>query len=283
MKVVILAGGLGWRLSDDNELRPKPMTEVGNHPLIWHTMCYFAHYGFDDFVVALGQRAEFIKKYIVDYFTIGGNVVLDGSRGKVSQTTRQAPAWRIEMVDTGVKTQTGGRIKRLAPVLGDAPFIVTSGDILHDVDLDAIVAQHRRMGRLATVVAVRPPSRFRRLEIEDDLVVDLDEEDDADQPMFGTVGTHADFGPRRNRDWIGSGLFVLEPGALDYIDGDRNHLDREPLVNLSRAFQLAAYRHHGFWYCVDAMRDKRLLDEMWEEGEAPWKVWSDPPVRATAG
>ncbi len=279
MKVVILAGGLGWRLSDDNELRPKPMTEIGNQPVIYHTLRYFSHYGFDDFVVALGQRGEYLKKYIVDFFTIGGNVVLDGSLGKVSQTAHEAPAWRIEMVDTGVKTQTGGRVKRLRQVLGDAPFIVTSGDILHNIDLAALVAQHRRRGRLATVAAVRPPTRFQRLEIDDDLVVDFGAEDSDDRPMFGSIGVHSDFGTRRARDWIGSGLFVMEPAVLDYIDGDRTHLDREPLVGLSRAYQLGAYRHSGFWYCVDTMRDKRRLDEMWEEGRAPWKVWPDAATK----
>lgn len=271
MKVVILAGGLGWRLSDDNELRPKPMTEIGNRPLLWHQMRYLAHFGLRDFVVALGQRGEIIKKYIVDYLTIGGDLVIDTGRRTVEAAAAAGPAWRVEMVDTGLKTQTGGRLKRLASRLGDETFVVSWGDILHDVDLHALVAQHRRLGRLATVAAVRPPLRFERLEIEDDLVVDFGVEIEPDAPLFGALGG-ANFGPRVNRGWIAGGLFVLEPGALDYIDGDHIHFDKQPLRDLSRDGQLAAYRHPGFWRCVDAMRDKRHLDHEWEEGRARWRV-----------
>ncbi|MFO1038565.1 MAG: sugar phosphate nucleotidyltransferase [Geminicoccaceae bacterium] len=272
MRVVILAGGLGWRLSDDNELRPKPMTEVGNKPLIWHQMNYFAHFGYQDFIIALGQRGEYIKKYLVDFFTIGGDVVLDAAGGQVRRTSDAVP-WRVEMVDTGLKTQTGGRLKRLAPLLRDETFIVTWGDILHNIDVDELVAAHRRIGRLATLAAVRPPTRFERVEIDDDLVIDFGAGLEPEAPLFGNIGTRGTFGPRIDRGWIAGGLLAMEPGVFDYIDGDRTHLDQEPLRALSRALQLGAYRHHGFWQFVDAMRDKRQLDQLWEDGRAPWKLW----------
>jgi len=271
MKVVILAGGLGWRLSEDNELRPKPMTEIGNRPLLWHQMHYFAHFGYKEFVIALGYKGEIIKKYIVDYLTIGGDLMLDGRRGTVQQVAAAGATWRVEMVDTGLKTQTGGRLKRLAPQLGDSTFFVTWGDILHDVDLNAFLAQHRRLGRLATVAAVRPPMRFERLEIDDELVVNFGLGLDPDEALFGAL-VGGDFGPRVNRGWISGALFILEPGALDYINDNRTQFDQQPLRDLSRDLQLAAYRHPGFWQCVDAMRDKRHLDREWDEGRARWRV-----------
>jgi glucose-1-phosphate cytidylyltransferase len=236
-------------------------------------MHYFAHFGYEDFIIALGQRGEYVKKYLVDFFTIGGDVVLDAGQGNVRRTSTALLPWRVEMVDTGLKTQTGGRVKRLALLLGNVTFIVSWGDIVHDIDLNAFMATHRRLGRLATIAAVRPPTRFERLDVDDDLVVNFGVAYDPDAPLFGDLVTGASFGPRFDRGWIGGGLLALEPGALDYVDGDRSHLDGEPLQALSKALQLGAYRHRGFWQYVDTMRDKRHLDHLWEEGRAPWKLW----------
>jgi glucose-1-phosphate cytidylyltransferase len=255
MKVGILAGGVGSRLSEETVLKPKPMVEIGGRPIIWHIMMHYHHHGFSDFIIALGYKGEIIKKYMVDYGALDGNLTIDLRARSVVNHGGGHWDWRIDLIDTGLKTQTGGRIKRLAPFLGDGTFMLTWGDGVSTVELARLLAFHRGHGRLATVTAVRPPARFGRLELDGDRVVQFQEK------------------PQMSEGWINGAFFVLEPGVFDYIEGDQTHFEREPLESLARDGQLMAYRHEGFWQCMDTLRDKVRLDQLWESGTAPWKVW----------
>ncbi|HVC25883.1 MAG TPA: glucose-1-phosphate cytidylyltransferase [Acidimicrobiales bacterium] len=256
MKVAILAGGLGTRLAEETEVRPKPMVEIGGQPILWHIMKHYAHYGFRDFVIALGYKGEYIKRYMVDYATLASDMTVSLRRGMVA-LERHDPVddWTVRLVDTGLDTQTGGRIKRLGGHLGDGTFMLTWGDGVSDVDLGALLAFHRSHGRLATVTAVRPPARFGHLQLDGDHIIEFSEK------------------PQVGEGWINGAFFVLEPGILDYIDGDATHFEREPLERLARDGQLMAYRHESFWQCMDTIRDKYLLNSFWDGGRAPWKVW----------
>ncbi|HVM41680.1 MAG TPA: glucose-1-phosphate cytidylyltransferase [Acidimicrobiia bacterium] len=255
MKVAILAGGFGSRLEEETEVKPKPMVEIGGKPILWHIMKHYAHYGFDDFVIALGYKAEVIKKYMVDYCPLTSNLTVDLSSGAVDVHDGHRDDWKVHLIDTGLATQTGGRVKRLAPHVGDGTFFLTWGDGVSTVDLRELLAFHRSHGKLATVTAVRPPARFGHLEIDGDEVVEFSEK------------------PQAGEGWINGAFFVLEPEAIDYIDGDETSFEREPLEHLAKDGQLAAYRHYGFWQCMDTLRDKRLLESLWSSGDAPWKVW----------
>lgn len=255
MKVVILAGGQGSRLSEETVLKPKPMVEIGGRPILWHIMMYYSCYGFRHFVIALGYKGEYIKKYMIDYCSLNSDLTVDLGTGKVSAESRHGQDWIVELVDTGMRTNTGGRIKRLAPRLGHETFMLTWGDGVSNVNLRELLAFHRRHGRLATVTAVRPPARFGRLEIEGDQVVSFEEK------------------PQMREGWINGAFFVLEPGVFDYIEGDETQFEREPLENLARDGQLMAFRHDGFWQCMDTLRDKVRLETLWESGQAPWKIW----------
>ena len=258
MKVAILAGGLGTRLAEETDSKPKPMVEIGNRPILWHIMRHYAHYGFKDFVIALGYHGEYIKKYFTDYCSLHSDLVVDLKSGHVTRNGGDSvPDWRVTLVDTGLYTNTGGRIKRLAPILGNETFMLTWGDGVSDVNLLDLLAFHRRHGKLATLTAVRPPARFGHLQLEDDLVVEFSEK------------------PQAAEGWINGAFFVLEPGVMDYIDGDSTQWEREPLQRLARDGQLVAYKHTSFWQCMDTLRDKRLLESLWESGRAPWKIWSD--------
>jgi len=257
MKVAILAGGVGTRLVEETEIKPKPMVAIGGRPILWHIMMHYAHYGFNDFVVALGYKGEYIKRYMVDYCSLNSDLTVNLGTGSVVQHVNglHARDWTVRLMDTGEATLTGGRIKRLAPALGNETFMLTWGDGVSDVNLHELLKFHRSHGKLATVTAVRPPARFGRLEMEGDKVVSFTEK------------------PQLGEGWINGAFFVLEPKVLEYIDGDMTQWEREPLERLAAEGQLMAYRHNSFWQCMDTLRDKRLLESLWESGEAPWKLW----------
>lgn len=255
MKVGILAGGVGTRLAEETEIRPKPMVEVGGKPIVWHIMKHYAHYGFNEFVIALGYKGEYIKRYMIDYRPLHANLSVDLKNGEIEMNGGEREDWKVELIDTGQATLTGGRIKRLAPYLGNETFMLTWGDGVADVDLHKLLDFHRAHGRLATVTAVRPPARFGKLDIVGDKVARFSEK------------------PQLEEGWINGAFFVLEPGVIDYIEGDHTQWEREPLEGLARDGQLMAYRHESFWQCMDTLRDKKLLQDLWESGQAPWKIW----------
>jgi glucose-1-phosphate cytidylyltransferase len=253
MKVVFFAGGLGSRLSEETEVRPKPMVEIGGRPILWHLMKHYAHHGHREFVVALGYKGEVIKRFFVDYAALEGSFSISLKDGHVDRFKAHDEDWKVHLVDTGLDTSTGGRLKAVANIVSDGTFMLTYGDGVSDVDLDKLLAFHRSHGKLATLTAVRPPARFGELKLDGDAVARFSE-----KPQIG-------------EGWINGGFFVLEPGALDYISGDP-HWEREPLEGLARDGQLMAYKHEAFWQCMDTLRDKRLLDALWSSGAAPWRV-----------
>ncbi|HEY8470949.1 MAG TPA: glucose-1-phosphate cytidylyltransferase [Longimicrobiales bacterium] len=255
MKVAILAGGKGSRLAEETTIRPKPMVEIGGMPILLHIMLHYAQAGFREFVIALGYKGEYIKKYMVDYASLSGNIRIAMRNGTVEVQSALRPDWTVDLVDTGTETLTGGRLKRLAPYLGGETFMLTWGDGVSNVDLHKLLAFHRSHGKLATVTAVRPPARYGRLRIEGDQVVEFSEK------------------PQMEEGWINGAFFVLEPGVLDYIDGDYTMFEHAPLERLARDGQLMAYKHEGFWQCMDTLREKQILEELWMSGKAPWKTW----------
>jgi glucose-1-phosphate cytidylyltransferase len=255
MKVVILAGGLGTRLAEETEVKPKPMVEVGDHPILWHILKHYSHHKFDEFYVALGYRGEVIKRFFLDYYSLRGSITIDITTGGVRRHDRECEDWKVHLIDTGQQTMTGGRIKRLEPFLKDGPFMVTYGDGVCDVDLQELLRFHRAQGKIATVTAVRPPARFGGLVFDGDLVTEFTE-----KPQIG-------------EGWINGGFMVLEPEIFRYLTDDQTVLERDVLEHLATERQLAAYRHEGFWQCMDTLRDKRLLESLWLSGKAAWKVW----------
>ncbi|MGE5482648.1 MAG: glucose-1-phosphate cytidylyltransferase [Bacteroidota bacterium] len=255
MKTVILAGGLGSRLAEETTVRPKPMVEIGGRPILWHIMSIYASYGFNEFIVALGYKGEVIKDYFLNFYALNNDLTIDLGTGQTVIHDGNQPSWKVHLVDTGLRTQTGGRIKRLAAWLGQETFMLTYGDGVADVDLKRLVDFHRSHGKLATVTAVRPPARFGGLRFDGDLVVQFVEK------------------PQTGEGWINGGFFILEPGVLDYIEGDETVWERGPLERLAADGQLVAYKHVGFWQPMDTLREKQLLEALWESGEAPWKVW----------
>lgn len=257
MKVALLAGGVGSRLAEETEIKPKPMVEIGGKPILWHIMKHYAHYGYKDFVVALGYKGEYIKKYMVDFSSLTGNLKVNLGSGKVDVQGGTRPDWTVELVDTGISTLTGGRIKRLAPHIGNETFMLTWGDGVSDVDLKKLLAFHRSHGKLVTMTAVRPPARFGHLVFEGDKISQFSE-----KPQIG-------------EGWINGAFFVVEPKVFDYIDGDETQWEKEPLERLAAEGQLMAYRHTSFWQCMDTLRDKKLLEDLWQHGGAPWKIWEE--------
>jgi len=255
VKVAILAGGLGTRLGEETAARPKPMVEIGGKPILWHIMKLYAHHGFKDFCIALGYLGDYIKSYFLDCHNLSGNLTIDFARGEVSREETEADDWVVSLIDTGAHTYTGGRLARLQSWLRDETFMLTYGDGVADVDLSKLLRFHQSHGKLATVTAVRPPARFGGLIIRDGIVDDFTE-----KPMAG-------------EGWINGGFLVFEPGIFDYLDGDRCSLEADALERLAKNRELAAYQHFGFWQCMDTLRDKNYLQQEWETGAAPWKVW----------
>ncbi len=257
MKVAILAGGLGARLAEETETKPKPMVEIGGNPILWHIMMHYAYYGFKDFIIALGYKGEYIKKYMVDYCRLCSNLTVNLQNGDVEihDGGGYKADWTVELIDTGRDTMTGGRIKRLAPYLGDKTFMLTWGDGVSDVNLRDLLNFHKSHGKLATLTAVRPSARFGHLNLDGDMIIEFSEK------------------PQTSEGWINGAFFVLEPGVFDYIDGDTTMWEKKPLGQLAKDGQLVAYRHSSFWQCMDTLRDKRRLDAMWQDGNPPWKIW----------
>lgn len=255
MKVAILAGGMGSRLSEETELVPKPMLPIGDRPILWHILKHFDHFGHREFCLALGYKSEYIKRYFVDYQTLGRSVSLDLRAGTLTPQAGEIEDWTLHLLDTGLKTNTGGRLRRMAPFLADGPFFFTYGDGVADVDLDALLAHHRRCGKPVTLTAVRPPARFGAIDLRDGLAVGFNEK------------SHAHEG------WINGGFMVLEPTVFQYLQDDDAVFETDVLERLAREGELAAYPHEGFWQCMDTLRDKRLLEQLWQTGAPPWKTW----------
>jgi len=255
-KVVILAGGRGTRLAEETDVKPKPMVEIGDRPILWHILKHYSVYGCAEFLVALGYKGHVVKRYFLDEIQLAGDLTLRIGDGKISGHGSRADDWTVHLCDTGLETNTGGRVKRLAPHLAGETFMVTYGDGVSDVPIDKLLAFHKACGRLATITAVRPPARFGGLEFDGDMVKKF-----VEKPQIG-------------EGWINGGFLVLEPGILDYLDGDAASLEVSLLERLARERQLAAFRHEGFWQCMDTVRDWRLLQSLWDTGKAPWKTWN---------
>ena len=256
MKVVLLAGGIGSRLSEETTMRPKPLIEIGGHPILWHIMKIFSAQGYNDFIVCAGYKGYMIKDYFANYPMRNSNVIVDMRSGQVTLENAAHEPWTISIIDTGEATMTGGRIKRVLPYLGgDREFMMTYGDGVADLDIASLVALHHREGRLATVTGVQPPGRFGQLGVRSNSVIDFLEK------------------PEGEGGWINGGFFILPGSVGGYIEDDMTTFEREPLERLSREGQLSIYRHNGFWLPMDNLRDKNALEGLWDAGKAPWKLW----------
>jgi glucose-1-phosphate cytidylyltransferase len=260
LKVAILAGGLGTRLIEETKTKSKAMVEIGGYPILWHIMKYYSHFGFNEFVIALGYRGESIKKWMRDFYRLNKDLRFEKGATEVvfqDMNAQTEAAWTTHLINTGKKTLSGGRIKRLAPIIGNQTFMLTWCDAVADIDLRALVKFHLSHGRLATVTAVKPPPRFGHMVIEGDRVTKFKEK------------------LRDDEGWINGAFFILEPAVFDYIKGDTTQWEKEPMERLAREGQLMAYRHNGFWQCMDTFHEKLLLEKMWEGGKAPWKIWKE--------
>ncbi|MFX4262564.1 glucose-1-phosphate cytidylyltransferase [Pelotomaculum propionicicum] len=262
MKTVILAGGFGTRISEESHLKPKPMVEIGEKPVLWHIMKIFSYYGFNDFIICLGYKGYCIKEYFANYFLHESDVTFDFTKiDKKTVHQNGAEPWRVTLVNTGIDTMTGGRVKRIKPYIGNETFLLTYGDGVADVDILQLIAYHKTHGRLATVTTTQPVGRFGVLSLSEDNRVNGFREK-----------------PKGDGAWINSGFFVMEPRVFDYIEGDQTILEREPLERLVIDNQLMAYKHTGFWQPMDTIRDRNLLEKLWQTGKAPWKVWPDKTI-----
>jgi glucose-1-phosphate cytidylyltransferase len=258
MKAVILAGGLGTRFSEETGIRPKPMIEVGGKPILWHIMKIYGAYGVTEFIIALGYKSEIIKEYFLNFYAFNNDLSIDLANGKTTIHDGKQPNWKIHLVDTGLHTQTGGRLKRLRKWLGESEsFLFTYGDGVADIDIESVRKFHLSHGKLATVTTVRSPARFGRIAFDGDRISNFHEK------------------PESGDGWINGGFFVLNPKAIDYIDGDETAWEKEPLERLTRDGQMMGYRHYGFWSCMDTLKEKNTLEELWSTKNAPWKVWSE--------
>ncbi len=256
MKVVLLAGGLGSRLSEETQLRPKPMVEIGGHPILWHIMMHYSRYGFSDFIICLGYKGYFIKEYFANYVLHRSDVTVDLVSNRIDYIRPETlPPWKVTLVDTGAETMTGGRLRRVGHLLGDEPFCMTYGDGVSDVDLEALVEFHRRSGREATLTAVRPPGRYGATVLEGERVTRFEEK------------------PAGDGGRINGGFFVLNPSVVNRIEGDATLWEAEPLVGLAEDGQLGAFVHDGFWQPMDTLREKNQLEALWASGTPPWKTW----------
>jgi glucose-1-phosphate cytidylyltransferase len=257
MKVVLLAGGLGTRLSEETELRPKPMVEIGGKPILWHIMKIYSHYGFNDFIVCCGYKSYYIKDYFYHYYMHSADMTIDLAGNNVEYHNSGSEPWRITLVDTGLDTMTGGRIKRIQKYVGQEPFMLTYGDGVADININNLVECHKENGKLATLTAVLPTGKFGSLEIDDDNAI---------RSFYEK--------PHGDGSWVNGGFFVLQPEVFDYIaEGDATVFERKPLERLAEDGQLQSYKHTGFWKPMDTLRDKIELQQMWEAGDAPWKAW----------
>lgn len=256
MKTVILCGGFGTRLSEETEVKPKPMVEIGGKPILWHIMKIYIRYGFKDFVLALGYKSEVVKSYFVNYHLMTSDITVNVMNGKVGLSNHSAEDFTVAMVETGKKSMTGGRLNRLEKMLRpEGTFMLTYGDGVGDMNIAELLKFHKSHNKLATVTAVRPSARFGRMIFDGDLVTDFKEK------------------PQTEEGWINGGFFIFEPGVFDYLQDDMTILEADPLENLARDGQLMAYKHYGFWQCMDTIRDKNALEEMWNSGTADWKIW----------
>jgi len=253
MKVVILAGGRGSRISEETDVKPKPMVEIGGRPILWHIMQHYSHYGFNDFILALGYKSEYIKRYVIDYCKLSSDLTIKLRSGDIMRHGMNGSNdWTVQLVDTGLDTQTGGRVKRLAPYIGNSTFMLTYGDGVSDVPVDQLVKFHRAHGKMATLTAVRPPARFGHMHMDGELITQFTEK------------------PQTESGWINGGFFVLEPQILKFIENDETWFEREPLEGAAKERQLVAYKHSGFWQCMDTLRDKRYLEDLVAGDKAPW-------------
>ncbi len=255
MKAVILAGGIGTRISEETSVRPKPMIEIGGRPILWHIMKIYSTHGVDDFIICLGYKGYVIKEYFANYFLHMSDVTFDMTKNKMEVHQANAEPWRVTLVDTGEATMTGGRLKRVSSYVEDGDFCLTYGDGLSNIDIRRLIAFHKDQGTLATVTAVQPPGRFGALDVQQHKITGFKEK------------------PQGDGGWINGGFFVLAPKALRYIENDQTAWEREPMESLARNGQLSAFRHEGFWQPMDTLRDKIQLEELWTQGKAPWKVW----------
>lgn len=254
-KVVIFAGGLGTRLKEETVVKPKPMVEIGGRPILWHIMKSYSHYGFNDFVIALGYKGEMIKDFFLNYYNLNNDITVDLSENSVQIHSATIEKWKVTLVDTGISTETGGRLRRLANHISKETFMLTYGDGVSDVDIGKLFAFHKRHGKLATVTAVRPPSRFGEIITRNGRVTSF-----AEKPQVGAGS-------------INGGFFVVEPKVLKYIDSDHIHFENEPLARLTKEGQLMAFQHNGYWQCMDTLRDNEKLNKLWADSAAPWKAW----------
>ena len=254
MKVILLAGGFGTRLVEFTDVIPKPMVPIGGKPMLWHIMKTYAHYGHKDFYVALGYKAEVIKEYFLNYRALNADFTVDLTTGDIVPHQLDSIDWRVTLVHTGDKTMTGGRVKRMREYIGNEPFLLTYGDGVADIDLKALLSFHKKHGKLITMTAVRPAARFGELEIDGDSVTSFKEK------------------PQLHEGWINGGYFVVQPEFFDFIESDATLLEREPLEQATLVGELMAYRHEGFWHCMDTKRDHELLEQLWTQGKAPWVV-----------
>ena len=256
MKAILLAGGLGSRLSEETHLKPKPMVEVGGKPILWHILKVYSHHGINEFVICCGYKGYVIKEYFANYFLHTSDVTFHMDSNHMEVHRRKAEPWKITLVDTGETTMTGGRLKRVREYLNDEPFCFTYGDGVADVDISTLIGHHKTQGLQATLTAVQPPGRFGALEFDG----------------LGAVHGFQEK-PQGDGGWVNGGFFVLEPSVLDHIEGDHTLWEQEPLASLARDGHLSAYKHHGFWQPMDTLRDRNHLEELWASGKAPWKVW----------
>jgi glucose-1-phosphate cytidylyltransferase len=257
MKVVILAGGEGSRLSEETVMKPKPMVEIGCNPMLWHILKIYSAYGINDFIICLGYKGYVIKEYFANYFLHMSDVTFDMQKNEMQVREQHAEPWKVTLIDTGDNTMTGGRLKRVRDYIGDEDFCFTYGDGLADVNINALIELHQKEGRLSTVTAVKPPGRFGALQVENNCALNFEEK------------------PAGDGAWINGGFFVLSPKVLDYIEDDNTIWEQEPMRRLVQEEQMSVYLHEGFWRPMDTLREKRLLEELWKAGKAPWKVWSD--------
>ncbi len=255
MKVVILAGGLGTRLSEETELKPKPMVEIGGKPMLWHIMKIYSAYGFNEFIICVGYKGYVIKEYFHHYFLHHSDVTIDLENNSMEFLNSKAEPWKITLVDTGISSMTGGRIKRIKDYIGNETFMVTYGDGVADIDINGLVNYHRQMNKISTITAVQPSGRFGALNLREDYVASFREK------------------PEGDNTWINGGFFVLEPEVFEYIDNDMTIFEREPLEKLASKNELVAYKHRGFWQPMDTIREKTVLENLWQVNRAPWKVW----------